>query len=283
MYNGKRQPKTQFEIVTGKQQSEQDVQNRANNVQLDKDYNKELKIGLYDIDSVIKYYFDNTIKPSVTENGVEIPVPVIYGSPEKWKSVKRDGYYRDKQGKIQCPLIAFRRTGIEKNRNLSNKVDANFPQVYYKQEVKYSQQNKYDAFSALNNIQPAKNYVNIIVPEYLNITYDLVVWTDYVEHMNGILESILYSEGSFWGDQERFKFRTKIDNITNVTDLQSDNDRLVRSTFTMTLFGYIVPDALVKKLSKHRKERSVSQTQITNIAVLGESTTEYVPNISGSL
>lgn len=271
MYNSKRQPKTQFEIITQKPIEEQQVNTRANNVQLDKDDNKELKIGLYDIDSVIKYYFDNKIKPAINDNDVQVPVPVMYSSAEKWKSVKKDGFYRDKSGKVQCPLITYKRVSIEKNRNLSSKVDANFPQVYYKQEVKYSQQNKYDTFSALNNIKPAKNYVNIIIPEYINLTYDVIVWTDYVEHMNGIIEAILYSEGSYWGETERFQFRTKVDTIANVTELQSDNDRIVRSTFSMSVFGYIVPDALVKKLSKHISEKTISQTLIQQ------------SNISGSL
>lgn len=283
MYNSRRRPKTQFEIVTKKSEQEREVSNRSNNIQPDQDYNKELKIGLYDIDSVIKYYFENTIKPTVTDNGTELPVPVIYGASEKWKNVKKDGYFRDKSGKIQCPLIAYKRTSIEKNRNLSNKVDANFPQVYYQQEVKYTQQNKYDSFSATNNIKPAKNYVNVIIPEYVNITYDIIMWTDYVEQMNGLVESVLYSEGSFWGDQERFKFRTKVDSISNITELQNDNDRLVRSTFSLTLFGYIVTDALVKKLSKQRKPHTTSQTQITSFTVQSETTTEYIPNISGSL
>lgn len=283
MYNSRRRPKTQFEIISKKQESERDVSNRSNNVQLDQDENKELKIGLYDIDSVIKYYFDNTIKPTITDNGVELQVPVIYGASEKWKNVKKDGYFRDKTGKIQCPLIAYKRTSIEKNRNLTSKVDANFPQVYYQQEVKYTQQNKYDAFSILTNQKPAKSYVNVIVPEYVNITYDVIMWTDYVEQMNGLVESILYSEGSFWGDQERFKFRTKVDSISNTTEIQNDNDRLVRSTFSITLFGYIVTDALVKKLSKQRKPRTTSQTQTTGLRLQDGTTSEYVPNISGSL
>ncbi len=283
MYNSRRRPKTQFEISTQKSEPQQEVNNRSNNRQLDLEPAKELTIGLYDIDWVIKYYFENTIRPTITDNGSEIQVPVIYGSPEKWKSVKKDGYYRDKNGKIQCPLIAYKRSAIEKNRNLGNKVDANFPKAYYKQEIKYTQQNKYDSFSASNNIKPAKKYVNVIIPEYINLTYDVIVWTDYVAQMNGILESILYSEGSFWGDKERFKFRTKVDNVANVTDLQSDNDRLVRSTFTMTVFGYIVPDALVKKLSSHLSEKTTSQTLVQGIGISGETSQELTGAPSGSL
>jgi hypothetical protein len=51
----------------------------------------------------------------------ESPVPIIYGSPERWKSVQRDGFYRDKKGKIMMPLIVFKRTSVDKNRSIANK------------------------------------------------------------------------------------------------------------------------------------------------------------------
>ena len=38
--------------------------------------------------------------------------------PERWKGVQQDGYYRDKEGKIQTPLIMFKRDSVEKRRDL---------------------------------------------------------------------------------------------------------------------------------------------------------------------
>jgi len=71
---------------------------------------KPISIGLYDIDETIAYYFENVIKPAVTQNNRQIQVPIIWGSPEKWKAVQADGYYRDgNQGKIMAPLIMFQR------------------------------------------------------------------------------------------------------------------------------------------------------------------------------
>ena len=39
----------------------------------------------------------------------ETQVPVIYGSPERWKSIQKDAYYRDKKGAIMMPIIMFKR------------------------------------------------------------------------------------------------------------------------------------------------------------------------------
>ena len=279
MYNRKRLPATQVEIISGKQEA----QPRTNEVRRDQDNQPELKIGLYDIDFAIKYYFDNVIKPTVTDNGSELPVPVMYGAPEKWKNVRADGFMRDKQGKILCPVISYRRTSIEKNRNLGTKVDAYNPRGYWTTQTTYTKENRYDQFSILTNQKPQPTTHKVIVPEYINLVYDVLVWTDYIEQMNGLLESILYSEGSFWGDKERFKFRTKVDNITTTTDLQSDNDRLVRSTFSLNVFGYIVPDSLVKKLSNSEPEITIGVNPNTRISENPKYPTELDSQASGSL
>lgn len=259
MYTRKPLPKTQYELSKGVDDKQF---NRQNDVRRDDDSLQELSIGLYDIDYAIKYYFEEVIRPEIEEFGTIVKVPVMYGSPEKWKNVQADGYFRDKNGKIQSPLIAYKRTSIAKNRSLSNKVDANFPQLYHTQEVKYTQVNKYDQFSILTNSKPIKTYINTVVPDYIDVTYDVVIWTDYVESMNKLVESMIYTEGAYWGDMEKFKFRSKIDNFTNTTDLLQDADRVVRTSFQLTIFGQIVPDVLAKNLSKKQSEKSFSPRQI---------------------
>jgi hypothetical protein len=92
---------------------------------------KDVSIGLQDHDEAIMYYFNEVIKPSVLINGDRTPVPVIYGAPERWKGVQKDGFYRDKEGKIQVPLIMFKRDRVIKRRDLGNKLDGNNPQLYY--------------------------------------------------------------------------------------------------------------------------------------------------------
>lgn len=255
MYTRKRLPKTQYELSKGVRNLDT---NRANEIRRDDDNLKELSIGLNDLDYTIKYYFDNVVKPTVVQAGEILSVPVFYGSPEKWKTMQADGYFRDKEGRILCPLIAYKRTGITKNRGLTNKIDANYPTQYYTSEVKYSQENRYDQFSKLTNAKPIKTYINTIVPDYIDVSYQVMVWTDYMDGMNDIIESIIYSEGSFWGDESKFKFRTKIDSWQNNTDLLTDNDRVVRTTFDLTLYGYIVPDALIRKLSNKTSEKTFS-------------------------
>lgn len=258
MYTKKKLPKTQYELSKGVKNQEFE---RANDVRRDNDTLKDLTVGLYDIDYAIKYYFEEVIRPEIVEFGNKIKVPVVYGASEKWKNVQADGYFRDNHGKIQSPLIAYKRTSIAKNRGLANKVDANFPNIYYNQEVKYTQSNKYDQFSKLTNSKPTKTYINTVVPDYVDVTYDVIMWTDYIEGMNKLVESVMYTEGAYWGDMEKFKFRSKIDSFTNTTDLLQDADRIVRTSFQLTIFGQIVPDILAKELSKKQSSKTLDTRQ----------------------
>ena len=214
---------------------------------------KDFSVGLKDIDSAIVYYFQNVIKPSVIQNGIRVPVPFIYGSPERWASVQKDGYYRDKDGKMQAPLIMFKRDSVEKNRALGNKMDANNPIHYGVFEKKYSGKNIYDAFGILTNRIPVREFYGVIIPDYINIVYSCTIFTEYVEQMNKIVESINFASDSYWGDPERFKFRAAIDNYTTTTELVEGSDRTVKTTFQIKMAGYVVSDTINTSVANPRK------------------------------
>jgi hypothetical protein len=222
----------------------QDPKNRANQRSMADSEVKQLSIGLKDIDEAIVYYFNNVIKPLVVQNGIPLKVPVLYGSPERWVSVQKDGYYRDKNGKIQVPLIMFKRDSVEKNRSLGNKLDANMPLNFGIFEKKYSKKNIYDRFSALQNRIPVKEYYGVIMPDYVNITYNCVLFTEYVEQMNKLVEAINYASDAYWGDKERFQFRAMIDSYTPTVEIVQGQDRVVKTTFTIKLLGHMIPDTI---------------------------------------
>jgi hypothetical protein len=261
-------PKTQKEILVD-QQVPFDVErgnpnksnnpNRANQTSFRNDNTKPFSIGLQDIDSAIMYYFQNVIRPFVVQNEERIEVPVIYGSPEKWKSYQKDGYYRDVNGAIMAPLIMFKRDSIEKNRTIANKLDANKPNNYTVTEKQYSPGNIYSNFNVLTNRIPVTTYYASVVPDYLTLTYSCVVFTYYVEQLNKIVEAIEYASDAYWGNPEQFQFQTRIDTFNTVTELQNDAERLVRSTFNIKVYGYIVPEVLQKDLNSIKKFSSKSK------------------------
>ena len=231
---------------------------RAEQRSFKQDNSKLFSVGLKDIDSAIIYYFNEVIKPTVLQNGNQVIVPILYGSPERWASVQKDGFYRDKNGKIQTPLIMFKRESVEKNRELGNKLDANSPLNYGIFEKKFSKKNYYDKFSALSNREPVKEYHAIVIPDYVNITYSCIIFADYIEQMNKLVESINYASDAYWGDPKRFKFRAQIDSYATATELTQGSDRAVKTSFSINLLGHIIPDSVNAKMNTVSKVFSKS-------------------------
>jgi len=221
-----------------------DLQNRAKQISRKGDNVKNLTIGIKDIDEAIYHYFNHVLQPTVTQNAKAIKVPLVYGSPERWASMQKDGYYRDKNGKMQAPLIVFRRDSIQKNRQLGNKMDANNPVNFGVFKKKFSKKNIYDRFGILNNRKSVDEYYAVAIPDYVNIAYSCIIFTDYVEQNNKIIEGINFASDSYWGDPDKFRFRAQIDNYTTSAEIVQGNDRIIKTEFVINLLGHIITDAI---------------------------------------
>ena len=252
---------SEFNQFTPTNQSGVDF-NRSEQMSFKDDTTKPFTVGLQDIDESIMYYFQNVIRPTVYQNGNRLAVPVIYGSPERWKSVQKDGYYKDKNGAIMAPLIMFKRDTIEKNRSLTNKLDANTPHLYTSWKKVYNPKNSYSNFSVLTNRKPVEQFIVNVVPDYVNLTYNCTIQTYYVEQLNKIIEAINYASDSYWGDPERFKFKTSIDSYSTVVEMTDTTSRIIKGTFTIKLFGYIIPNTIQKELTAIKKYNSKAQVII---------------------
>lgn len=214
---------------------------------------KPFSIGVQDIDESIMFYFTNVIKPFVMQNNKRIEVPVIYGAPERWKSVQQDGFLRDKGGKIMSPIIMFKRTNITNRRGITNKLDANNPQNFGVFSKKYNNNNTYDNFALLTNRIPEVTYYAVIAPDYITLTYKCVINTYYVEQLNKVIEAINYASDSYWGDPSRFKFAASINSYDTQTELSIGTERVVKAEFDLTLQGYIIPDTVQKDMLAIKK------------------------------
>jgi len=238
--------------------------NRASQISLKDDRQSTINLGLQEHDDAVLYYLENVIRPTVTHNERQIEVPIIYGSPERWKSIQYDGFYRDKNGKTMAPLIMFKRESFEKNRSLGNKLDGNIVHNVQYFEKNYSQRNVYDNFAVLNNQKPQKEYMLGVIPDYINITYKLAIFTDYVEQMNQLIEGLEFASDSYWGDPEKFVFRAIITSFPTPIVLENAADRVSKSEISITLQGYIIPRNInVAMAGPNPKSYNVTKTRFT--------------------
>jgi hypothetical protein len=242
---------------------------RANQISANIENNiKPFTLGLEDIDNAIFYYFNNVIQPSVIQNGNQIFVPVSYAAQERWVSVQKDGYYRDKNGRVMYPIIIIRRTGFEKNRELANKLDGNNVNNFSISKARYNSQNQYTSFDILNNTIPSEKFYLTPVPDYINITYECAVFTNFISENNKIVEAIEFASDSYWGDKNHFQFRTYITSFDSTSEYAIDEQRVARTTFSITLYGYIVPDTLNKYLATNGQRQFFSKS---TVSITGET------------
>ena len=76
-----------------------------------------------------------------------------------------------------APLIMFKRDTMDKNRSLTNKLDANNPHLYTSWAKAYNSKNSYSNFSVLTNRIPVEQFIVNVVPDYVNLTYSCAIQT----------------------------------------------------------------------------------------------------------
>ena len=189
-------------------------------------------VKLYDVDLAIAEHMIDTVVPSVEAFNEKIKVPVMYGNPERWAAVQKQGYLRDKKGQLQIPLIMFKRNSIARDDSMPNTMNRH---VSYPSVSKYSKKHKYDKFSAMTGTTRPVEMYDIVIPDYVTISYEVIIWTDFTEHMNKIVEAFQYATDEYWGDKSGYKFRVRIDNFDNTTEVGEGSQRIVRTTFTMAV------------------------------------------------
>jgi hypothetical protein len=238
--------------------------NRANQIKSTKGDVKQ-KISLFDIDYAMMSYLEDTVLPELDDNGKSLKIPVIYGNSERWNGARRDGVYRDNKGRIQLPIMMIRRTSVGKDENMPmlNR------HVSYPTITKWSKDNRYDRFSLLGkNITPKYEVYNITMPKYVEVSYECMVWTSYTEHLNEVIEQLQYA-GTFWGDKDKFKFRTEVSDFDVVNEVGENSERINRLQFTVAVKAYLLPEKFdgqptTKKAMSTKRVVVATETDVTS-------------------
>jgi len=216
-------------------------------------------VTLFDIDYAMMSYLEDTVLPTLKDaNGVGVRIPVIYGNSERWNGARRQGVYRDGKGKIQLPIMMLRRTSIAKdetmpmlNRHLS------YPAI-----TKWSKDNRYDRFSALGGgVRPKKEIYNITMPDYVEVNYECMCWTSYTEQLNEVIEHLNFTS-SYWGDKDKYKFRTSISDFNVINEVGEGAERINRVEFSLNVKAYLLPEKFDGELTT-KKSMSVKRLVVS--------------------
>ena len=214
--------------------------NKAKQVRRDQDKVKNVSVGIYDVDSAFKNFLEKDVRPTVEDDGRFFPVPVMYASPEKWASAQRDGFMKDDNGMILTPVIVFKRDNLSINTELSKLKVAQNEDAHQAFERKYSKTNRYDQFSILTGENPKREFMSVERPDYVDLQYEVIVWCDYMEQVNKVVEQIVFFQGRSFG--ERYKFVIKGDSYSFETIAEMGQDRITKATISLVAKAYIVPE-----------------------------------------
>jgi hypothetical protein len=231
---------------------------------------KDFSIQIIDIDTALLEHIKNNIKPTIIQDGENFLIPVIFDIPEAWETMQYSGGMRDKNGKLMFPLIVLRKNSITKDKTIGNKLDGNRVHLYKTFQNKYTQINQYDNFNSLKSRIPTQDYTLVVIPDYVTISYTITMFTNYIEHMNQLIEIMNFATDSYWGDKERFMFRNTIDSFNIDSSYNQGEDRIIKTTFNLTLNGYIIPPSINKELASIKKSYSKSQIKF-NIEIVTNS------------
>jgi hypothetical protein len=237
--------------------------NRANQIKAAPGDVKQ-SVTLFDIDYAMITYLEDTVLPQLDDNGKVLKIPVIYGNSERWKGARRDGIFRDNKGKVQLPLLMIRRTSISKDESMPMLKR----HVSYQGVTKYSKDNRYDRFNLLGkSVTPKYEIYKIQMPEYVEVNYECMGWTSYTEQLNMVVESLNYAS-TYWGDKDRFKFRTEVSDYNIVNEVGEGTERINRVEFNLIVKAYLLPEKFdgetpIKKYMSTKRVVVATETDVT--------------------
>ena len=232
-------------------------------------FSDNFSITLKDVDTAVLNHVKNVMKPRVREANETFKIPVYYGNEERWKAVRKRGVLRDKNNSLILPLIMLKRTELSRNElsGQSYQHDIRRNSVEVVRANKWSKDNQYDRFSVQQGVQPVYDVITTGMPNYADITYEFILWTNFIEQMNPLVESFVDQSNTYWGDGTNNKFLCILENISDASEMNQDGERFIKSTFTVTSKAYLLPEYLnsviTNKVSNMKKFTTPSRVTFT--------------------
>ena len=246
---------------------------RAQQIRRDNDNVKVPKVTLYDHDYALFFHLTEKIKLHVISNNIKIPVPVMFGNGEKWSQIRQYGFLRDNNRKVLAPIIILKRNDVSMDERISlapgqtfggnSTLYPNLKLIPYKTNGM-----QYDRVQGQYLTKESTEFYLMDVPDYVRITYDMIIWTDLQEQMNTILQMIIPTDNHMWGDY--YTFRTKIQSITHDNVNVPGEDRLIKTTVNLQVDGYL------RNEYEYQQNKIQKAYSIKRVDFLNETTDEIL-------
>lgn len=192
-------------------------------------------VTIMDVDAAILYKLQKGFGLSVNEDGKSIAVPVMMADGEKWVQVRKNKLLRSHDGQVIIPLMILHRSSMSADTSFSKLEIPNSQRIAY-----LSPRNNADAFNNLRetyNTNESTELAVSVIPDYVNIQYELVIWTHYQTQLNYIVEQILTENNVAWGDV--YQFVTKVGDWSFELLNEPSGDRVVKGKTQLSVKGIL--------------------------------------------
>ena len=239
-------------------------------------YSENYAITLKDIDTAIMSHVKRVIKPKVKEANETVDVSVLYGNEERWVSARKRGVIRDKNGALILPLIMLKRTGMEKSTSIASSFEHDVKREHADvvRNSKWSKKNRYDRFAVQTGKKPMNENLVTTMPNFVNVSYDFVLWTAFIEQMNPLVEMFMEQNNTYWGESEDNRFLCNIDSISDASEMNQDGERFIKSNFSVTTNAYLLPEYINSIVTN--KVSNMKKTLTTSRIVFGMETEQEI-------
>jgi hypothetical protein len=218
-------------------------------------------ITLYSIDKSIVAWFETDF-PVVIDGR---KVPVLYATAERWARAQKEKGFRDEGGALMLPLISIRRTtpnplveryvpaADETNITLTRRIATSPISSNDTQPGVLSNKQPDPAYANVSDVQVFET-LQIPFPAFVNLDYDVMIWTSYMSHQN-INQENLYTQwkgGRQWLSTPKgvgdFFFFAQLKNSQDQSNLDdfSDKEKIIRYGFRFSIQAYLVDRANIK-------------------------------------
>lgn len=216
-------------------------------------------INIIDVDAAFYAWWNEKLNVHLVNNqGFKEKIPLLFVAPERWEVARREGI-RDENGVTKLPLIAVSRSAMSISNDLPTSrhfADTKEHVVYHKEvDPKSSilaeavrKQREAGNDIVLDKKTPIYQVYTRTAPDHYSITYQVKIWTPYIEHMNQFIQKM--AQAFDYLSVKSFAFKTKagyylvafqsdeIEDDSNTADY-SDDERIIRKTFSFTVGAYI--------------------------------------------
>ena len=249
--------------------------------------------GIEDVDRALFKLFDKELPFYYELDGEQKRIPCIFAGGERAMILRRKQPLRDRQGALVLPLISILRSGIEQSAEKA--IGPGTGQLTLRKRLApedrvYKRQANQSNLTNQDNVQESRykgansslgiterNIFEIITmpnPRFFTATYDVTFWCQYLSQMNLLMEALMssYNNGpnrSFRIESDKgYWFSAYVEpgfSDSNNFDGYQDDERLIKTSITIKVTGYIINSQFSGAPSPFRRFISAPKVQFETV------------------